>query len=176
MDYEPLDAVISPQQSATDENLVREDREQKTNHIYHWEVDTGQLVRTFSSTKLPGITSLALSPDQRSVTTSSYDNSVRVWDVKTGQEQQAYRDFKGWAWDVTYSPDGRFVFDVFAPGADDIAETHGRWLEREPGIWERADWDERSRTLVLRVRGDDGEAHGNERQGARQASQRARVE
>jgi SAM-dependent methyltransferase len=55
-------------------------------------------------------------------------------------------------------PDGRFVFDVFAPGADDIAETHGRWLEREPGIWERADWDERSRTLVLRVRGDDGEA------------------
>ena len=47
---------------------------------------------------------------------------------------------------------------MFAPGADDIAETHGRWLEREPGIWERADWDERSRTLVLRVRGDDGEA------------------
>ena len=25
---------------------------------------------------------------------------------------------------------------------EDIAETHGRWLEREPGIWERADWDE----------------------------------
>jgi SAM-dependent methyltransferase len=55
-------------------------------------------------------------------------------------------------------PEGRFVFDVFAPGADDIAQTHGRWLEREPGIWERADWDERSRTLVLRVRGEDGEA------------------
>ena len=55
-------------------------------------------------------------------------------------------------------PDGRFVFDVFAPGADDIAETHGRWLEREPGIWERADWDERSRTLVLRVRGVEGQA------------------
>ena len=55
-------------------------------------------------------------------------------------------------------PDGRFVFDVFAPGADDISQTHGRWLEREPGIWERADWDERSRTLVLRVRGDEGQA------------------
>jgi len=53
---------------------------------------------------------------------------------------------------------GRFVFDVFAPGADDIAETHGRWLEREPGIWERADWDEESRTLILRVRSADGEA------------------
>ena len=38
-------------------------------------------------------------------------------------------------------PDGRLVFDVFAPGLDDIAETHGRWLEREPEIFERADWD-----------------------------------
>jgi SAM-dependent methyltransferase len=47
---------------------------------------------------------------------------------------------------------GRFVFDVFAPGADDIAETHGRWLEREPGIWERADWNEATRTLILRLR------------------------
>jgi SAM-dependent methyltransferase len=53
-------------------------------------------------------------------------------------------------------PGGRFVFDVFAPGADDIAETHGRWLEREPGIFERADWDSRARTLTLSVRGEDG--------------------
>ena len=27
-------------------------------------------------------------------------------------------------------PGGRLVFDVFEPGPDDIAETHGRWLER----------------------------------------------
>jgi SAM-dependent methyltransferase len=54
--------------------------------------------------------------------------------------------------------DGRLVFDVFAPGADDIAETHGRWVEREPGIWERADWDEATRTLVLRLRGDGAES------------------
>jgi SAM-dependent methyltransferase len=55
-------------------------------------------------------------------------------------------------------PGGRFVFDVFSPGAEDIAETHGRWLEREPGIFERADWDERQRTLTLRVRRDETEA------------------
>ena len=35
-------------------------------------------------------------------------------------------------------PDGRFVFDVFAPSREDIEETHDRWLEREPGIFERA--------------------------------------
>ncbi|HEY6149828.1 MAG TPA: methyltransferase domain-containing protein [Gaiellaceae bacterium] len=53
-------------------------------------------------------------------------------------------------------PSGRLVFDVFAPAADDIADTHGRWLEREPGIFERADWDTRERTLTLSVRGDSG--------------------
>ena len=56
------------------------------------------------------------------------------------------------------APGGRFVFDVFTPGADDIADTHGRWLEREPGIWERADWDEGTRTLILRVRVDGAAA------------------
>ncbi len=53
-------------------------------------------------------------------------------------------------------PGGRLVFDVFAPGAKDIADTHGRWLEREPGIFERADWDSQARTLTLSVRGDSG--------------------
>jgi SAM-dependent methyltransferase len=55
------------------------------------------------------------------------------------------------------APAGRFVFDVFAPGPEDSAETHGRWLEREPGIWERAEWNEASRTLILRVRGEGAE-------------------
>jgi len=53
---------------------------------------------------------------------------------------------------------GRFVFDVFTPSAQDIAETHGRFLEREPGIWERADWDEATRTLILRLRSMDSES------------------
>jgi SAM-dependent methyltransferase len=55
-------------------------------------------------------------------------------------------------------PGGRLIFDVFAPGADDIAETHGRWLQREPEIFERADWDTDTRTLTLSVRGPSGEA------------------
>jgi SAM-dependent methyltransferase len=54
-------------------------------------------------------------------------------------------------------PGGRFIFDVFAPSREDVEETHGRWLEREPGIWERADWDLDQRVLTLSVRGDGGE-------------------
>jgi SAM-dependent methyltransferase len=49
-------------------------------------------------------------------------------------------------------PGGRLVFDVFSPSREDVEETHGRWLEREPGIFERADWDEGERTLTLSVR------------------------
>ena len=54
-------------------------------------------------------------------------------------------------------PGGRFVFDVFTPDADDMAQTQGRWLEREPGIFEHAVWDESARTLTLTVRGDERE-------------------
>jgi SAM-dependent methyltransferase len=56
---------------------------------------------------------------------------------------------------VLLEPGGRLVFDVFAPSREDIEETDGLWLEREPGIFERADWDERARTLVLSVRGGE---------------------
>ena len=55
-------------------------------------------------------------------------------------------------------PGGRLVFDVFAPSHEDIAETHGLWLEREPDIFERADWDETTRTLRLSVRSGDSAA------------------
>jgi SAM-dependent methyltransferase len=54
-------------------------------------------------------------------------------------------------------PGARFIFDVFTPAQDDIEETHGRWIEREPGIFERADWDTGSRTLTLSVKGPGGQ-------------------
>ena len=38
VDYDPLDPVVDPYESKTDKVLLRPDREQKTNHIYHWEV------------------------------------------------------------------------------------------------------------------------------------------
>jgi SAM-dependent methyltransferase len=55
-------------------------------------------------------------------------------------------------------PEGRLVFDVFAPSREDVEETHGRWIEREPGIEERADWDLAEQTLTLSVRGASGES------------------
>src|SRR5262249_49894697 len=53
-------------------------------------------------------------------------------------------------------PGGRLVFDVFAPSAGDIADTNHRWLERESGIFERADWHTRRRPLTPTARGPLG--------------------
>jgi SAM-dependent methyltransferase len=53
-------------------------------------------------------------------------------------------------------PAGRLVFDVFTPSREDIEETHARWIEREPGIDERADWDLEGQKLTLSVRGPQG--------------------
>ncbi|MSO94998.1 MAG: class I SAM-dependent methyltransferase [Thermoleophilia bacterium] len=55
-------------------------------------------------------------------------------------------------------PGGRLVFDVFAPSPEDIVETNGLWLEREAGIFERADWDESRRSLLLSVRSGESTA------------------
>ncbi len=55
-------------------------------------------------------------------------------------------------------PGGRFVFDVFAPSIEDIEETHGRWIEREPGIWELAHWNLERGVLTLHIRGPESEA------------------
>jgi SAM-dependent methyltransferase len=51
---------------------------------------------------------------------------------------------------------GRLIFDVFRPSPEDIEQTNGRWIEREPGIDERADWDLDAQTLTLSVRGAAG--------------------
>ena len=38
VEYGPLDPVTNPYQSREDKIILRDDRENKTNHIYHWEV------------------------------------------------------------------------------------------------------------------------------------------
>src|SRR5690606_16980088 len=37
VDYEPLDPVVDPFDAMKDRVIVRDDKEKKTNHIWHWE-------------------------------------------------------------------------------------------------------------------------------------------
>ena len=37
VEYEPLDVVVDPREALEDKVIVRDDKEEKTNHIWHWE-------------------------------------------------------------------------------------------------------------------------------------------
>ena len=37
VDYEPLEVVVDPFEALKDKVIVRDDKEVKTNHIWHWE-------------------------------------------------------------------------------------------------------------------------------------------
>jgi len=42
VDYEPLDPVMDPHEALEDKVIVRDDKEKKTNHIWHWEAGDKQ--------------------------------------------------------------------------------------------------------------------------------------
>ena len=63
------------------------------------------------------VLSLAFSPDGRRLATSSEDQTVRLWDVETGQEVLTLRGHADIVPTVTFSPDGN---QLATAGADGI--------------------------------------------------------
>ena len=53
------------------------------------------------------VTGVAYSPDGRFVASASWDNTVKLWDVSTGQEIMNLRGHSAEVWRVAYRPDGR---------------------------------------------------------------------
>ena len=55
------------------------------------------------------ISSATFSPDGRTIATSSYDKTVRLWDIDSGNKIHTYKGHSNNVSDVVFSPDGRFV-------------------------------------------------------------------
>jgi WD domain, G-beta repeat len=56
-----------------------------------------------------GVTSVALSPDGRTLATGSFDKTARLWEVATGREIAALKGHDAPVWSVAFSPDGRLL-------------------------------------------------------------------
>jgi WD40 repeat protein len=53
--------------------------------------------------------SVAFSPDGRRLASGSWDNTIKLWDVETGQEVRTLRGHTGGVWSMAFSPDGRLL-------------------------------------------------------------------
>ncbi|MHB9295703.1 putative serine/threonine-protein kinase PkwA [Pillotina sp. SPG140] len=55
------------------------------------------------------VRSVAYSPDERFIVSGSFDNTVKIWDAKSGRNLRTLTGHTSWVNSVAYSPDGRRI-------------------------------------------------------------------
>ncbi|XP_049833353.1 cilia- and flagella-associated protein 52-like [Schistocerca gregaria] len=84
--------------------------------ICYWEVFDGSLIRTLEGSISSGLTSLDISPDGKSIVTSSSDMYIKLWKYKEGISTDIGRGHAAVITAVRFSPDGSYIVSVSADG------------------------------------------------------------
>ena len=71
-----------------------------------WDTNDGKLLRSFDVHDIYGTTSLCVSPDGRWIATGGKDQTIKLWDVATGEEVRTLTGHANIVECVCFSPDG----------------------------------------------------------------------
>ncbi|MEZ6119044.1 MAG: WD40 repeat domain-containing protein [Pirellulaceae bacterium] len=78
-----------------------------------WNLASGKLAKTLSGHR-DVIYAMALSPNQTTLATGSYDRNILLWDVQTGQIVRELSGHNGAIYDLAFSPDGQVLVSASA--------------------------------------------------------------
>lgn len=76
-----------------------------------WNAYTGEQKKRFKGHK-SAVTTVAFSPDNRTVVSVSYDNTLRFWDVDTGKKKKTVTGYGGSSTNVLLSADGKTLMSM----------------------------------------------------------------
>ena len=108
--------------AASDETVSGADRVDRCVSV--WDVTTGERISHFSEHK-DWVEDITFSPCGEFLVSSSWDKSLRVWDITKGVEKKAYIS-SGTDWGLPFcSPEGTLLTAVF--GGTDTTETIDIW-------------------------------------------------
>ncbi|KAH9283797.1 WD40 repeat-containing protein SMU1 [Echinococcus granulosus] len=88
-----------------------------------WRIQSGQCLRRFEKAHTKGVTAAHFSMDNVHLLTASYDHTIRIHGMKSGNLLKEFVGHTGFVNDVVFSPDGRHVLSGSADGSVRIWST-----------------------------------------------------
>ncbi len=108
-----------------------------------WDVNTGKEKKRFKGHK-SAVTTVAFSPDNRTLASSGYDDTLRFWDVNTGKEKKKITGYGGFFWHVSRSADAQTLVGM-NPGCSVIrlwntntGQHEKNFIGHEISVWDIA--------------------------------------